>query len=388
MAMATVFLTYFLGRFLFNSWTGFAAAVILSSTYTFLKYARHCMLDATLAFFCTLALFAFVLAMRKNRSYLWLWGLALAAAFLTKSALGLFPLIVTLLFLVIDRQWKVFAWPAFWGGLAVEAAVIAGWCWSQYRVNPSLFLEEHLRGVILEKAFLGEAPVWTQHFSFLTDMLTFNWLWSPFMAWGLWRLARKVPARHSTALFLLLWALTLPLIMSLARYRMPWYLIQVFPALALAAANAFNEVFSEPLREKWTRRFLAAGTLAVILANLQPFPLDRDRERGTRLVAPYVKYFAEKGAKVVALRENYYGLNNALLFFSDHAADPIYGNVGEVGKVFAAPGTVLCVVHQGDMPEIRKGLGEWYPVKVTEDMVLISNQRLDATAVPDDCLNP
>ena len=387
MGLALVLLTYFMGKFLFNSWTGFAAGVILSTTYTFFKYARHCMLDVTLAFFCTLALFAFVLAMRKDRRYFWLWGLALGLAFLTKSALGLFPLIVTILFLLVDRQWKVLTWIPFWGGLVVEASIVLWWCWSQYHTDAPKFIEEHIRGVILEKFYMGEAPPWYQHFSFLVDMVTFNWLWFLPMGFGLWRLARKIHTNHSTALFLLLWCLTLPLFMSLVRYRMPWYLIQVFPAFALAAAMALSEVFPEYTRDKWTKGFMAAGTVLVLLVNLQPFPLDRDRERDTRIVAPYVKHFAEKGVKVIALRDDFYGLNNSLLFFSDHAAQPLYPQVAQVAREFESAAPVICVAHRSDLAEIKSGVKEWYPVKYAEDLVLIANQKLDASDVQTDILN-
>ena len=387
MGLALVILTYFLGKFLLDRWTGFAAAVILSTTYTFFKYARHCMLDVTLAFFCALALFAFVLAMRRNRHYFWLWVLALGLAFLTKSALGLFPLIVTLLFLLLDRQWKVLSWGAFWGGLAVEVSIIGWWCWTQYQADGPKFMDEHLRGVILKKLNWAAQPDWTQHLSFLWDMLLFNWLWILPMAWVLWCLARKIHTNHSTALFLLLWCLTLPIVMSLAPYRMPWYLIQVFPALALAAAMGLGEVISEVLREKGTRIFMVAGTALILLANLQPLPLDRDREKDTRIVAPYVKYFAERGVKVIALRDDFYGLNNSLLFFSDHAAQPLYPKVSQVADEFAVPKPVICVAHRGDLVDIKAGIKEWYPVKYTEDLVLISNQRLDASDVKTDCVN-
>jgi hypothetical protein len=150
---------------------------------------------------------------------------------------------------------------------------------------------------------------------------------------------------------------------------------------------ALNEWFSEYKRNKATRYFMALGTVVVILVNILPFPLDRDRERETRLVAPYVKHFVEKGAKVIAIHENYYGLNNALLFFSDHAAQPICDNADQVAKEFAAATPVLCVAHKGDLAEIQKAVKEWYPVKYGEDLILISNQKLDATSVKTDILN-
>ncbi len=387
MALATVILVFFLGKYLFDSWTGFAAGVVLSTTYIFAKYARHCALDVTLAFFVTLAMFAFVLAMRKDRRFLLLWGLSIGLAFLTKSALGLFPLIVTFLFIVIDRQWKVLTWPAFWVGLLIQFGIMGWWCWSQYQADAPRFLEEHWKGVILQKAYMGDMPPWYQHFSFIVDMAIFNWLWIIPMAWGLWLLAQKSRRDHSTALFILIWALTLPVVMSLLRYRMVWYLMQVFPALALAAGVAMNELFSEYKRNKATRYLMALATVVIILVNALPFPLDRDRERAARVVAPYVKHFAEKGTKIIAIHENFYGLNNSLLFFSDHAAQPICDNADQVAKEFAATTPVICVAHQGDLAEIQRGVKEWYPVKYTDDLVLISNQKLDATAVKTDILN-
>jgi hypothetical protein len=175
--------------------------------------------------------------------------------------------------------------------------------------------------------------------------------------------------------------------MSLVRYRMPWYLMQVFPALALAAAFAMKEIFSEETRRKWTKGFMIAGTAAVILVNASPITLDRDREKDTRIVAPYVKHFAEKGVRVIAIHEDFYGLNNALLFFSDHAANPIYQDADQVEKEFESKSPVICVAHKGDLPEIQKAVKEWYPVKYGEDLILIANQKLETAAVKTDCLN-
>ncbi len=113
------------------------------------------MLDVTLAFFCALALFAFCPGHAQEPALFLALGLALGLAFLTKSALGLFPLIVTLLFLLLDRQWKVLSWGAFWGGLAVEASILGWWCWTQYQADGPKFMDEHLRGVMPQKIKLG-----------------------------------------------------------------------------------------------------------------------------------------------------------------------------------------------------------------------------------------
>ena len=157
--------------------------------------------------------------------------------------------------------------------------------------------------------------------------------------------------------------------------------MQVFPALALAAGFALSEILASENKIKWTKWFMTVGMAAIILVNALPFPLDKDREKDTRLIAPYVKHFAGKGVKVIALREEYYGLNNALLFFSDYAAQPLYQDVESVAKELGAKEPVLCVAHKGDFSEVQKVAREWYPVKYGEDLILISNQKLDAADV-------
>ena len=95
-----------------------------------------------------------------------------------------------------------------------------------------------------------------------------------------------------------------------------------------------------------------------------------------------MKHFADNGDRLIALREEFFGLNNTLLFFSDHAAEPLYQNVADIQKEFLSKQIVLCVAHRGDLAEIQKTVTTWYPVKYAEDLVLISNQKLDINDVP------
>jgi len=171
-------------------------------------------------------------------------------------------------------------------------------------------------------------------------------------------------------------------VMSCMKTRYVWYLMQSLPALALVSANGLYHWAGIPSqREKVFKGIFVLGLSAVVLLNFLPYALDRDREKDTRIIAPYVKQFADKGAKVIALREEYYGLNNALLFFSDHAAEPLYPNVVDIQKEFASPQLVLCVAHRGDLDEIQKTFPDWYPVKYGDDLILIANQRLDVSDV-------
>ncbi len=377
MGFSTVILLYFLGKHLFDPWIGFFSAFILALTYPFLKYGRHAMQDVTETFFVVLAMTFLILAVRKSDRFFWLWGVSIGLAIWTKSAMGFFPLIGTVLFLVLTRKWKIFTSAGFWGGVLTLSAMVGAWVWSQYSADPRLFMDEHVKNLILSKFTDGAPDTWYAHFNFLRDLLIYDWPWLPFLVYGFYLLARRDFQNRETVVFLFVWSLTATVIISVSHFRFMWYYMQIFPAFAIVSAIGLSRVLSSENRLRAIKIIIAGGLLAAVLVNVLPIPLDKDREKDTRTIAPYVKHYADNGAKVIALREEFYGLNNALLFFSDHAAEPLYTNVSDVQKEFASPQTVLCVAHQGDLAEIQKSIPVWYPVKYGGDLILISNKNLE-----------
>jgi len=400
MGFLTVFLIYYLGKTLFDSTQGFLAAFILSTTYPFFKYARHSMLDVTLAFFVTLSMTALVLALRKNPKFFWLWGASIGLAILTKSALGLFPLIITFLFLLLAGRWKTFINLHFWGGVLTAVGIGGAWVASQYMVGGQDFINTHLKFIIMGKISDDRPEAWYAHLGFIKDLFTFYWPWIPVAIYGLFQIVRGDLKDWETTLLLLLWSLTVLVVMSCMKTRYIWYLMQSLPALALVSAYGLyhmvemlenHESFFKNLvyvgiwlpltREKLINFIVLIGLLAIVILNALPIALDADREKDTRIIAPYVKHFADSGDRLIALREEFYGLNNALLFFSDHAAQPLYQDVADIQKEFSANQTVLCVAHREDLAEIQKTVTAWYPVKYGDDLILISNQKLDVSDV-------
>jgi 4-amino-4-deoxy-L-arabinose transferase-like glycosyltransferase len=383
MGFMTVFLIYYLGRILFDANQAFLAAFILSTTYPFFKYARHSMLDVTLAFFVTLAMLALVLALRKNDKFFWLWGLAIGLAILTKSAFGVFPLIITFLFLPLAGRWKTFINPHFWGGVATALVIAGAWVASQYMIGGQDFINMHLKFIIMGKVSDDTPEAWYAHLGFIKDLFIFYWPWIPVAIYGLVRIMRGDLKDRETTVLLVLWSLTVLVVMSCMKTRYIWYLMQSLPALALVSANGLYHWAGIPSQqEKVFKGIFILGLSAVVLLNFLPYALDRDREADTRILAPYVKYFGDKGDRVIALREEFYGLNNAMLFFSDHAAEPLYQNVADIQKEFAVVQPVLCVAHRVDLDELQKSGFGWYPVKYANDLILIANQKLDVNDIP------
>jgi 4-amino-4-deoxy-L-arabinose transferase-like glycosyltransferase len=377
----TVFLVYFLGRSLSGPWTGFFGAFILATTYPFLHYARHAMQDVTETFFVTTAMAFLLLAARRDRRYFWFWGLSVGLAIAVKSIMGFFPGIMAVLFLALTKRWKAFIDPHFLGGAALSMVLTAAWVWPMYSAAPAQFMSEHVGYLILGKVQGGAPETWYGHLGFLADLAVYYWPWLPFLLYGTFRFSRDRSTDRDTKIFLWVWVLTPFLIISATKCSFLWYYMQLFPPLALLSAAGLLGFSGGKGRAAFAKALMAVGLAAAVVLIVLPIPLDRDRERDTRCMAPYVKYFGGQGARISALREGYYGLNNVLLFFSDHAADPVYDNVRDLAEAFGSKDLSLCIVHQRDMPEIRAQVREWYPVKYGFDMILIANQKVDPTKV-------
>ena len=76
--LLAIVLVYFLARELLGPGAGWPSALVMATTPFFLKYARHAMIDVTLTLFSVLALYAAVLAVRKDRRWWLVWGTASA----------------------------------------------------------------------------------------------------------------------------------------------------------------------------------------------------------------------------------------------------------------------------------------------------------------------
>ncbi len=381
MGLLAVLLVYRLGREISGSWLGLISGLLLAANYLFLKYSRHCMLDVTVAFFTALALYAFLKALKGESRYYLLWGLGVGLAVLTKSAFGLYPALVAGLVLVILRKKNTFTNPYLWGGVLIFLSMAGAWVWTQWQAGGQDFVNVHLKFIIMGKIGGSDLPL-VDHLSLLKDLFTYLWPWLPFYLFGFFLLIKREFKDKETSLLLLVWGLTLPILLTLMQTQFPFYMIQAFPAWALAGALGMGKLFQrQGPRTVVMNTALGLCVGVILLVNLLPIQLDRDREKDTRILAPYVKHFAEKGAQVVALREDYWSLNNALLFFSDHAAGPVFTDPAELKPLFGGKDLVLCLAHKGDLGEIGlKGI-DWYPVKLGEDLILIANQSVNTATV-------
>ena len=377
MGVGTILLVYFFGRMMFDAWTGFASSMILATTFIFTRYARHAMLDVTLSFFVCLAFFALMASIKKNHRYFLLWGLSIAGCVLIKSVLGFFPLVISIVFLLFTKRWRMLADMYFISGTVIAVALGCSWYLNQYLAFGQEFIRVHFEWLIVQRGLQGHSESLTDHLSYAEDLLQYYQPWLIFLTIGIVQCFGRSLKRDDNALLLLLWVLVIFVTMSLMSTRVLWYIMPIFPASAMIVGNVFGGFLKDRGRILFGKIAVAVGVVTFVVLIATPIQLEADREIDVRTIAPAVKHFADAGAKVVAFRCSYYGLNNALLFYSDHAASPIVHEFGELENELRNSDTILCVMNSSDLDSAMRVSQSIHLLQKTDELALVSNKQLD-----------
>ncbi|MGA7159980.1 MAG: glycosyltransferase family 39 protein [Bacteroidota bacterium] len=382
MGVMTVLLIYFAARRSYGQWTGFFAAIILSTTFIFTRYARRAMFDVTLSFFVTAALISLWLALHKDARYFFLWGCCTAVAVLIKSVLGLFPAVISVTFLLATGHWKKLFSLTFLGGCAIIVLLGFSWYFHELMMFGKSFYSLHFGWLIIERGFQNAPEPWYAHLSYLKDLLVYYWPWLPLFIYGFIRAVRGAVRRDERSILLALWVLIIVGTMSAMSNRVLWYIMPIFPAAAIMCGESLTDLLSNSARLRFAKVCWLLAIVVAILINATPLQLGMHREVEVRTIAPYVKYYGNEGATVIGYRQPFYGLNNALLFYSDHAANPIVSTWNEVDEAFKSEKTVLCVVNCTDLNDLAGHIGNLSIIKQCAALALVANRQLNTSKVP------
>ena len=109
MGFLTIFMTWFTARKFEGEDVANLSAIILGTSALFFAIARINIIDMTLSFFLTLALFSFYIFYKENRKrWLYIFYAALAFATLAKGLIGVvLPAGVIFCFMLFTRDWSI-----------------------------------------------------------------------------------------------------------------------------------------------------------------------------------------------------------------------------------------------------------------------------------------
>lgn len=367
-----IVLIYRIGLRLGGRATAFCAATILLTTQYFTKYARHAMFDVFLTLLFLVAIYAYLRAREDRPSWFLLLGIACGMGVLTKSVLGLFPLAVVALHLLWAGPRRMLASPWFLGGCVTAMAVFLPWYLYVHSLYGEQFLAVHLKWLLWERAFVlgreNQSPF--SKLGYLIDLGRLYWPWVPLALVGMGlEVRRALRDQDEVARLTLLWFVVVVGTMSLANERKLWYVMSVFPCLALMGARVLAP-WLEP-----ERRFRAAsrvvfgiGGVAALVLWFTPVELSRARQPGLHAIALEAERLVPEGGKVLNWRGDYYGRGLLFLYYSGHELTrPIMERETYEARLAGGEwGIMTRAEHERDFrkgPEIVAEAGDWVLIR-------------------------
>jgi 4-amino-4-deoxy-L-arabinose transferase-like glycosyltransferase len=254
-------LTAACGRRWVNARTGLLAGAMVATSYGYFTIARSSLPDLPLAFFITLATWAWLEAMNgsdepragdpphRRTGWLLLGAAATAFGVLTKGPVGLaLPALIVLVVRAVTRRsllpsasgWLGVSWRALLVAAGVLVAIALPWFAAMVSAHGSEYLGRFFVGENLERfatdRYNDPRPVWF-YVPILLGGLT---PWSPLVVLGIPALVRFVRREQRLTPVdwrLLMWAAVPFVFYTLSIGKQPRYILPILPPLALLAAR-------------------------------------------------------------------------------------------------------------------------------------------------------
>ncbi len=280
--LLTILLVYLAGRKFYNRRTGLISAIILGSSAGFLMQSRIILTDMLLTFFLSMALFSFMMGVRRSTSSKRFWFnlffAASALALLTKGLIGmLIPGMIIFWYLLISKQWKLLFKIPWISGILIFLAISVPWFLLVSMKNPEFphffFIHEHFNR-FTSKVHGRYQPFW--YFIPVIVGILFPWFTHiPAAIYAGWR--RWKSSRDNPDLFLILWFILPFLFFSISSSKLVPYMLPVCPPIALLVASRFSAAIEkEPARTRkaslvTASLLVAAGLLFLLFSFMPPF---------------------------------------------------------------------------------------------------------------------
>jgi 4-amino-4-deoxy-L-arabinose transferase-like glycosyltransferase len=264
--MLTVLLTFFLGKALYSSRTGFLSGLILATSFEFSYLSTRANMDTTLTFFTTASLLCFFLwhqypkegsLSQKTLKDLTIYGFyaGMGLATLVKGPLGfILPLFISLIYLVIQKDWEGMKRMKLLTGMGLFLVIVLSW----YLPAVVKGGEDYLHATLFRQTVARYADGWSKArpiyyylYNFPIDFLPWFLFIPAAVAYGFSR--EKVEKRREF-LFLFIWFALIFIFFSLSKGKRAIYLLPLYPAAALMVGKLWDDFVSTPMehfRNAW-----------------------------------------------------------------------------------------------------------------------------------------
>ena len=371
--LGTMVVTYGLGRRLFSEGIGMLSSLLLATTLGVFLFSRISQMDPLLVFAITLSVFGIVAAALRlpGRAWgsggyaAWCFWLGIGIGVMSKGLPGLFfPLALLALWTLVRRETGAMRGVWSWGGIAMALVLVVPWhVMAAIRV-PGFFdfyvMDNQLIRFLGERAYVEDGKsLGTLAYLGITIYALFPW--APYLAAALLALCASIsPSRlpppalrftlHDSRLqFLVGWIALVVGGFALSSFKLEYYALPAFPAVALFVAAFLGSVGhagkpgtplksshpgASPVRDELSFRLLRVWTWVALVGGLlyttavagawwAGYFTPQNIVRGLSLWATNYRVVLEQGLPLPPVLPGYFGallLGGGLLWVGGFAA--------------------------------------------------------------------
>ena len=295
MGSVGIFVTYFFGKRLYDRQTGLWAAIILGTSVEYWYLSHAVITDMTLFVAVSLALICFYLGYseKKPRYYYGAYAAA-AVGVLTKGPIGFcLPGLIIVLFLLWKRDLRHLLQMRIPTGMLLFLGVVSLWYWPMYQKHGWEFISTFFGIHNVLRASVPEHPevdVWYYYLAvFLVGFFPWALLAFPSTIRKHWKCRKegRSPGLDDKKRFLLVWAVTVPVVFQCFATKYITYTLPYMMPIALLFALYFLD------HGKAFRR-MALGMIVLLNVCLFVVAIPACGKNSERDAAPALRSLCEK----------------------------------------------------------------------------------------------
>ena len=274
----------------------FVAALVMSTMFRFVTFARIGLTDVPVMFFIVAALYGFVRSVQPASGVDRRWGpdsgdgrwgpasagpsaawvlsawACVGLGMLTKGPVGLLPVAIWAMYGAFSRDWSLFARTRPLIGTAIALAIVLPWYVVMVVQHGRAFTDfalghEIVERVLSEESFGAPARGFFYYFKVWPgDAAPWSALFVASIAWMAWRWSSLDRAARQPVIFAAAWFISVFLVFSLSRSKVPHYVLPAYPAAALVIGVFVDRLADTGDDALWWGVPMAVIALASILA--------------------------------------------------------------------------------------------------------------------------
>jgi 4-amino-4-deoxy-L-arabinose transferase-like glycosyltransferase len=349
LALGTLALTWRIGVLTVGPAAAIVGTACLLATPIFVDNARRLMMEVPLTFWVAATVWIYLEARGRPAWHVAL-ALPLGAALLTKSVLGLMPLLALLGALASEELRAPLRRPWIWIGVTLGVALGASWPLHQWWTQgPDAVASHFLAHVVRRSARSFGLSVLREYPTILLKF--FQPIVLPGLV-GLWLVLRRPGHLRARGAVLGAWIVLSVALYSLGGFRTPRFVFPIVPALALLSGHALVTLVPR-VAAFLASTLVPAGAVAVALVFWwNPSLLTRDANAAFKRNAGAIQALAPAGESVPYLGNHYWASASPLLYYGErHLAASSPSAVEAVAAARRHGGRLLLVTRRR-LPEV------------------------------------